>query len=78
MKTFDVTVEVSFVITRRVQAHWQDEAERQVILEGLEIAKPLQREARASVIAVRELLPTIDGTPTARPLSLRSYGDDEY
>ncbi len=27
---------------------------------------------------VRELLPTIDGTPEARPLSLRSYGRDEY
>jgi len=29
--------------------------------------------------AVRELLPSIDGTPAARPLSLRSYGrEDEF
>lgn len=27
---------------------------------------------------VRELLPSIDGTPAARPLSLRSYGRAEY
>lgn len=27
---------------------------------------------------VRELLPSIDGTPAARPLSLRSFGRDEY
>jgi hypothetical protein len=29
---------------------------------------------------VRELLPSIDGTPAARPLSLRSYGrgEDDY
>lgn len=27
--------------------------------------------------AVRELLPSIDGTPAARPLSLRSYNHDE-
>ena len=27
--------------------------------------------------AVRELLPHIDGTPTARPLSLRSYSREE-
>jgi len=27
--------------------------------------------------AVRELLPSIDGTPTARPMSLKSYNHDD-
>ena len=27
---------------------------------------------------VRELLPAIDGTPAARPLTLRSYSQDDY